>query len=108
MPTDVPNVLPADVPDLLTQGWRLVDVRTDAEWAEGRIYGSDHIPLDQLIARLDEVAEKTIFVCAVGGRSAQATAYVVGQGREAVNLVGGVQAWEGEGRSLTAPEPVDG
>ncbi len=101
MPIDVPSVLPADVPDLRTQGWTLVDVRTDAEWAEGRIEGAAHIPLDQLIGRLDELGEKTIFVCAVGGRSAQATAYVVGQGREAVNLIGGVQAWEGEGRPLT-------
>ena len=102
MPTEVPSVRPADVHELVAAGWRLVDVRTDGEWAAGRIEGAEHIPLDQLIARLDELGDKTIFVCAVGGRSAQATAYVVGQGREAVNLTGGVHRWEGEGRPLTA------
>lgn len=82
--------------------WMLLDVRTDAEWDEGRIEGSTHIPLDQLIARIDEVSDKVVCICAMGGRSAQATAYLISVGRDAVNLDGGVQAWEASGRPLTS------
>ncbi len=102
MTNDLPSVLPADVDALTAQGWRLVDVRTDDEWADGRIEGAVHVPLDQVVERFDEVGDQVIFVCAVGGRSAQATAYAVQQGREAVNLVGGVQGWAGAGRPLVA------
>jgi rhodanese-related sulfurtransferase len=80
----------------------LLDVRTDEEWADGRIDGASHIPLHELMARLDEVGDRVVCICAVGGRSAQATAYLLSQGREAVNLDGGVQAWAAEGRPLVA------
>ncbi|MFP5283580.1 MAG: rhodanese-like domain-containing protein, partial [Actinomycetes bacterium] len=45
---------PADVPARLAEGWTLLDVRTDAEWRAGRIAGSVHIPMDEVVERLDE------------------------------------------------------
>ena len=92
---------PDQVDQHVQDGWALLDVRTDAEWASGRIDGSSHLPLDQLIARLDEVPDRVVCVCAVGARSAQAAKYLAAQGRQAVNLAGGVSRWVGTGHSLT-------
>ena len=80
----------------------LLDVRTDEEWAGGRIEGSTHVPMDELMVRLDEVADQVVCICAVGARSSRVAQYLNAQGREAVNLDGGVQAWASEGRALTA------
>ena len=96
----VPTIDGAEVQARLDAGWTLLDVRTDEEWGQGRIPGSVHIPMDQLIARIDEVPEQAICVCAVGGRSAQVTQYLTGVGRDAVNLDGGVYAWAEAGRPL--------
>jgi rhodanese-related sulfurtransferase len=99
---DVPTVRAADVSGLLAQGWRLLDVRTDEEWASGRIPGSLHVPMDQLVGRLDEVGDRLLCVCAVGGRSARVTQYLVAQGREAVNVEGGVHGWAAGGGPIEA------
>lgn len=96
----VPTIEGTEVPARLEAGWALLDVRTDEEWAQGRIPGSLHIPMDQLIARIEEIPDQAICVCAVGGRSAQVTQYLTGVGRDAVNLDGGVYAWAEAGRPL--------
>ena len=79
-----------------------VDVRTDDEWAGGRIAGSVHIPMDQLMQRLDELDDRLVCVCAVGARSARVAQFLNAQGREAVNLDGGIYAWEGSGLPVEA------
>jgi sulfur-carrier protein adenylyltransferase/sulfurtransferase len=73
----------------------LVDVRELHEWAAGRLPGSVHIPLATLPQQLDRIpADATpVFICAVGARSMAACRYIAAQGRSAVNLAGGVQAW---------------
>jgi rhodanese-related sulfurtransferase len=54
-----------------------------------------HIPMGQVPARLDEIPAGRTIVCACrsGGRSAQVAAFLRGQGRDAVNLDGGILAW---------------
>ena len=96
----LPSVTPAELAAKLDQGWMLLDVRTDEEWAEGRIEGATHIPMDQVVARLDEVGDQVVCVCHLGGRSARVTQYLLGQGKDVVNLDGGVDAWESQGRPL--------
>jgi rhodanese-related sulfurtransferase len=96
----VPAVLPRDVAARVDEGWRLLDVRSYDEWADGRIAGSVHIPMDQLIERLDEVADRVICVCSVGARSARVTQFLNAQGREAVNLEGGLYAWASSGLEI--------
>jgi rhodanese-related sulfurtransferase len=93
----VPAVEPIGVAVRVAEGWTLLDVRTDDEWAQGRIAGSVHIPMDQLMQRLDEVDDKVICVCAVGARSARVAQFLNSQGREAVNLDGGLYAWANSG-----------
>ena len=93
----VPTVPPSGVAAKVADGWMLLDVRTDDEWSGGRISGSVHIPMDQLVARLDEVDDQVVCICAVGSRSARVADYLNAQGREAVNLDGGIYAWAAAG-----------
>jgi rhodanese-related sulfurtransferase len=97
---DVPTVQPGEVAARLAEGWTLLDVRTDDEWAGGRIAGSVHIPMDQLMQRMNEVDDRVVCVCAVGARSARVAQFLNAQGREAVNLDGGLHAWAGSGRPI--------
>lgn len=98
---EVPFIRPADVAAWQADGWTLLDVRTDEEWAQGRIEGSAHLPMDQVVARLEEIGDQLVCVCAAGVRSARVTEYLLAQGRSVVNLDGGVHAWVDEGRPLT-------
>jgi rhodanese-related sulfurtransferase len=41
-------------------------------------------------------------MCRVGGRSAQVTQYLVQQGIDAVNVDGGMLAWDGAGRPMVS------
>ncbi|MEV7543801.1 rhodanese-like domain-containing protein [Streptomyces sp. NPDC089915] len=84
----------------------VLDVREDDEWAAGHVEGALHVPMSDFVARFGEVTEavadgRTAYVmCRVGGRSAQVTQYLMGQGIEAVNVNGGMQAWDGAGRPM--------
>ena len=93
----VPTVQPSEVAGRVADGWMLLDVRTEDEWSDGRIAGSVHIPMDQLMQRLNEVDNRVVCVCAVGARSARVAEFLNAQGREAVNLDGGINAWANSG-----------
>jgi rhodanese-related sulfurtransferase len=97
---EVAAVQPGEVAARVAEGWMLLDVRTDDEWVGGRIAGSVHIPMDQLMQRLDEVEDRVVCVCAVGARSARVAQFLNTQGREAVNLDGGLYAWANSGFSI--------
>ena len=95
--SSVPSVPPREVSDKLAHGWTLLDVRTDGEWAQGRIAGALHIPMDELLSRLDEVDDRVVCVCAVGARSGRVAEYLNAQGYQAVNLEGGIYGWADAG-----------
>lgn len=105
----VPTVNITGVPDPLPEGLLVLDVREDVEWQAGHIPGALHIPLSEIGARLGDVPlEKILVVCKVGGRSAQATAWLSEQGRDVVNLDGGMLDWDAAGRAMvseTGQEP---
>jgi rhodanese-related sulfurtransferase len=89
---------------LATGGVRLVDVRTDAEIAQGYIGGATKLPLHLLPLRLHELdaAVPTVFYCRTGGRSAQAAAFAAAQGfGNAYNLQGGIFAWAQSGGEIS-------
>ena len=94
---DIPTVAIPDVTRHLEEGWTLLDVRTDEEWASGRMPQALHIPMDQLMGRLDEVGDQVICVCAVGSRSARVTQFLNSRGKDALNLDGGIYAWADAG-----------
>lgn len=85
----------------------LLDVREPEEWAAGRAAAAVHIPMGEIVTRFGEVgelaADRRVFViCRSGGRSAQVTQYLVGQGLDAVNVDGGMVGWEASGRPMVA------
>ena len=75
---------------------RLLDVRTDAEIARGKIPQGDSLPLHLIPLRLNELDKNamTVFYCQMGGRSAQAAAFAAANGfADVYNLQGGITAW---------------
>ncbi|MEV7602897.1 rhodanese-like domain-containing protein [Kitasatospora sp. NPDC089797] len=81
----------------------LLDVREQDEWDAGHVDGALHIPIGEVIARIGELPDGKLYVlCRVGGRSAQVVQYLVQQGRDAVNVDGGMYAWEGAGRPMVS------
>ena len=95
------SLTPTDLPAKLDEGWSLLDVRTDEEWAAGHLAGAAHVPMDQVVARLDEIGDRVVCVCAVGARSEQVAQYLAAHGREVANLDGGLQAWVRAGGALS-------
>ena len=98
--------LPAVDAKAVPEGGFLLDVRESDEWLAGHAEGAVHIPMGEIVARLDEVpADRRVHViCRVGGRSAQVVQYLIAQGRDAVNVDGGMLAWEAAGRPLTTED----
>jgi rhodanese-related sulfurtransferase len=94
----VQDVDPQQAKNLIDAGWRVLDVRTDAEWAEGHIAGSQHVPMNQVVEDIgDHLDHPVVVVCAMGGRSSRVAQYLALQGLEAANLEGGLFAWEAAG-----------
>jgi rhodanese-related sulfurtransferase len=82
----------------------VIDVRTEREWADGRIEGAENIPLSRLGERLQSLpADRDLVVyCSSGYRSAIAASLLQRQGLARVaDLVGGFLAW-GAARLPTA------
>ncbi|GGP40311.1 rhodanese-like domain-containing protein [Streptomyces sindenensis] len=98
----LPSVDAAAVP---SDGF-VLDVRENDEWAAGHVEGALHIPMSDFVGRFGELTEasedgrRVYVMCRVGGRSAQVTQYLVQQGIDAVNIDGGMQAWDGAGRPM--------
>jgi len=86
----------------------ILDVRTEAEFANGHIPGAKLIPLDELEDRLGELPPRDarlLVTCAAGGRSLQACGVLAEHGwTNLLNLVGGMHAWPGP-RDTSEPEP---
>ncbi|MDZ4151134.1 FAD-dependent oxidoreductase, partial [Methylicorpusculum sp.] len=74
---------------------QIVDVRTEAEFAQKHIPGAVNIPLDALRQRLDELSrEREVWVvCGVGQRAYNATRILQQHGFDVKNLSGGMQTY---------------
>jgi sulfur-carrier protein adenylyltransferase/sulfurtransferase len=77
----------------------LIDVREPFEHASANIAGATLIPMGEVMSQLDALpTDRTVVVqCQSGGRSARVTAALRAKGYDAVNLVGGIQAWKRAG-----------
>jgi adenylyltransferase/sulfurtransferase len=74
----------------------IIDVRQPNEFEICRIPGAKLIPLNELPSRIQELdpSQEIVLQCKVGGRSAQATAFLRQRGfTRARNLAGGILAW---------------
>lgn len=99
-----PEASPRQAQELLAQGAILLDVREDAEWQAGHAPQARHIPLSGLPARLRDLQPNrtVITVCRSGARSARAAALLAREGRDVVNLAGGMHAWARAGLPVVA------
>jgi rhodanese-related sulfurtransferase len=76
----------------------VIDVRDPVEWRSGRVAGAIHIPVDDVLARIDELPkDKTLlFICAQGVRSGLACEMAAAMGLETeklYNIEDGTPAW---------------
>ncbi len=82
----------------------LIDVREPEELATVRTLRAQALPMSSLQEHLDELPEGTVYVmCHSGARSARVTAFLEQQGYDAVNVDGGITAWEAAGLPVTRP-----
>lgn len=95
---------------MVAGGAVLLDVRELGEWTVGRDPRAVHIPLGQLPARYAELpADRAIVViCRSGRRSDLAAGHLRATGRDAVNLAGGMQAWQAAGLPVVATDGSPG
>ncbi|MEY3619147.1 MAG: Beta-lactamase hydrolase-like protein, partial [Actinomycetota bacterium] len=76
-----------------------LDCREIDEWDSGHDPSAHHIPMSELPGRLAEFdkGRRIIVICRSGNRSGKVTAWLTGLGFDAVNMVGGMQAWASAG-----------
>ncbi len=66
-------------------GPAVLDVRRDDEWNDGHIPGATHIPIHEIVERLDEVPDATMWVhCASGYRASIAASLLDRAGHDVV------------------------
>lgn len=112
------SVLPAGVPDididelarLHGEALVLLDVRQPYEYEAGHVPGAILVPMNQIIARVEEVpTDRPVYVvCETGSRSLKASQYYRSRGIDAHNVAGGTKAWIDSNRPVAyGPEPSD-
>jgi len=84
----------------------VVDVRRPNEYTEGHIKGAIFIPVDDVLARMDELPadKKLLFICAQGVRSGLACEMAAAMGVEAerlFNIEDGTAAWIDKGNATS-------
>ena len=79
---------------------QLIDVREDYEVAIARIPNAVHIPLAQVMSRVNEIEpnRETVVFCTMGGRSARDIDALQRSGftGRLINLKGGITGWSNE------------
>jgi molybdopterin/thiamine biosynthesis adenylyltransferase/rhodanese-related sulfurtransferase len=110
--TTVParSVSAAEAVRLVADGYRVLDVRQPSEWDAGHIPGATLLPIADLPSRLAEVLpdrDQALLVhCAVGARSARASAYLAANGYARVaNLDASLVDWRAAGGAWEVPRP---
>jgi rhodanese-related sulfurtransferase len=79
-------------------GW-LLDVRERDEWNHGHAPTAHLIPMGSVPDRINEIPTDTpiVVICHSGYRSWQVTKALVAAGYDAVNVAGGMDAWQSAG-----------
>lgn len=91
------SITEISVADLVALGprIRIIDVREDDEWADGHVPYAEHVALGTVPDNVDKFdGAPTYVICRSGSRSMQACEFVAAQGKQAVNVIGGMVAWE--------------
>ena len=103
----LPSITPTEAANR-TAGAVLLDVREDAEWAAGHAPGARHIALMDLRPDSFVPGTKVLCVCRSGGRSLKATEVLRHVGVDAVNVSGGMSAWQAAGLPVVRDDGTAG
>ena len=93
----VPEVSVHEAQERIQAGALLLDVREQNEFDEVHIGGSTFLPLSEFMGRYEAELPKdreVVVHCRSGKRSAQVTEFLIERGYDAVNVAGGLLAWE--------------
>lgn len=85
----------------------LLDVREPQEWAAGHAPGAVHVPMGSIIPAELPRDRPVVCVCRSGNRSHHASRALVEHGVQAVNMLGGMQAWAAAGLPMEADGGAD-
>jgi rhodanese-related sulfurtransferase len=98
----VPSVSGHVAVRLVDAGAVMVDVRSTAEWNAGHGPFAQHMALPQLARRQSRIPDgkQVVVVCRSGRRSKGATRQLIAAGHDAVNVSGGMAAWQQAGGRL--------
>jgi len=91
-----PNMAPGELADKIAAGeLKVIDVRSDAEWATGHIAYAEHRFLGELTKQIADVSGERPIVaqCQSGARSAIAASILQAAGKQVINMAGGMNAW---------------
>ncbi len=101
------EVSPAEAVELVRAGAILLDVREQDEWDDGHAPQARHLAMSELNARVGELPRdvQLVCVCAVGARSGMVADALNQAGWQAVNLAGGMQAWQAAGLPVVDGSP---
>ncbi len=84
----------------------IIDIRSDAEVAQGLLPLAQHLPMHLIPLRLQDLPRDRdlVLYCRSGARSHHACAYLAQHGvRNVLNLRGGIIAWARNGYEIAAP-----
>lgn len=100
----VPSVDAVAARQLVDDGAAMLDVRTTSEWNAGHAPFATHVPLHELGTRLGRIPRTTtvVVVCRSGNRSRRACRQLTAAGYDAVNLRGGMSAWQRTGQPVVS------
>lgn len=96
---DTPQVSAAEAAEMLTNDAVLLDVREQHEWDAGHAPQARHLAMSELAGRISEIPTDVpvVCVCHGGGRSGAVSETLHRNGYNALNLRGGMVAWEAAG-----------
>jgi len=85
----------------------LIDIRSDAEVAQGILPNADHLAMHLIPLRLQDLPKDKdiVLYCRSGARSYHACNFLNQQGvSNVINLRGGIIAWARQGYEIAAPQ----
>jgi rhodanese-related sulfurtransferase len=108
--THTPSVSAEAALGMLDGDAQLIDIREIDEWRAGHAPMATHIPMGELGAAADGLSKTgpLIFICRSGRRSDHAVGALVKAGYNAINLTGGMQAWQQAGGTVVRDDGSTG
>ena len=74
----------------------IIDVREDDEIAVSKLDSVTHIPMQDIPKNMENLPKDTplYIMCRIGGRSEQVADFLSNLGYNAINITGGMKAWQ--------------